>query len=89
MKSFLALLAIAALSLNAYAACGKKVTDTGKLKSYSAETKAAVVTNAEGKDVTITLTPKTVGADKAAELVGKDVTVISEHGKADSIAAKS
>ena len=29
------------------------------------------------------------GADKAASLVGKSVTVVSEHNKADSIAAKS
>jgi len=89
MKKILSLLAIAALALGAQAACGKKVTDEGKLKSFDAEKKQVVIEKADGKTATVTLTPSTTGADKAADLVGKPVTVVSEHGKAESIAAKS
>ncbi len=89
MKQLFTLLALATLTLAADAACGKKVTDEGTLKSYDAEKKVVVVEKADGKTASITLTPETTGADKAATLVGKPVTVISEHGKADSVAAKS
>lgn len=86
MKKLLAILALAAVSVSAQAACGKKVTDEGTLKSYDAEKKQAVITKADGKEATVTMTPATTGTDKAAALVGKAVKVISEHGKADSIA---
>ena len=86
MKKLLALLAMAALTLGAQAGCGKKVTDEGKLKSYDAEKKSAVIEKADGKTATVTLTPTTTGADKVAGLVGKSVKVVSEHGKADSVA---
>lgn len=78
-----------ALTVGAQAGCGKKVTDEGKLKSYDAEKKVVTVEKADGQTASITLTPSTTGADKVADLVGKDVTVISEHGKADSVATKS
>ena len=87
MKKLLTLLAMASLAVGAQAACGKKVTDEGTLKSFNAEKKEVVVTKADGKEATITLTPATVGADKVAALVGKAVKVVSEHGKADSVAA--
>ena len=87
MKKLLALLAMASLTLGAQAGCGKKVTDEGTLKSYDAEKKAAVIEKADGKTATVTLTPATTGADKVADLVGKAVKVVSEHGKADSVAA--
>lgn len=88
MKKFLTLTALVALSLgSAYAACGKKVTNEGTLKSYDAATKQVVVEDKDGKAATITLTPSTEGGDQAATLVGKGVKVVSEHGKADSIAA--
>lgn len=87
MKKLLTLLAMASLAVGAHAACGKKVTDEGTLKTYNAEKKEVVVTKADGKEATITLTPATTGADKVAALVGKPVKVISEHGKADSVAA--
>jgi hypothetical protein len=89
MKKLLALLAMATLTLGAQAGCGKKVTDEGTLKSYDAEKKTVVVEKADGKSSTVTLTPSTSGADKVADLVGKPVKVVSEHGKADSVAAKS
>ena len=87
MKKLLALLAMATLTLGAQAGCGKKVTDEGTLKSYDAEKKTVVVEKADGKTATVTLTPTTAGADKVAALVGKAVKVVSEHGKADSVAA--
>jgi hypothetical protein len=89
MKTLLALLALSSLAVSAQAGCGKKVTDEGTLKSYDAEKKTVVIEKAGGKAATITLTPSTAGADKAASLVGKPVTVVSEHNKAESIAAKS
>ncbi|MCE9610749.1 MAG: hypothetical protein K8R23_11200 [Chthoniobacter sp.] len=88
MKKLLALTAIITLSLgSAYAGCGKKVTNEGTLKSFDAEKKQLVVEDKDGKAATITLTPTTTGADAVAKLVGKAVKVISEHGKADSVAA--
>jgi hypothetical protein len=89
MKKLLALLATVSLTVGAHAGCGKKVTDEGTLKSYDAEKKTVVVEKADGKTASITLTPATSGADKVASLVGKAVTVVSEHGKADSVAPKS
>jgi len=87
MKKLLTFLAMAVLTLGADAACGKKVTSEGTLKSYDAEKKQLVVVDAAGKATTITLTPSTTGADKVADLVGKAVKVVSEHNKADSVAA--
>jgi hypothetical protein len=87
MKKLLGLLAMVALTFSAQAACGKKVTDEGTLKSYDAEKKTVVIEKAGGKTSTVTLTPTTTGADKVADLVGKSVKVVSEHGKADSVAA--
>lgn len=89
MKKLLTVLAMVSLAVGAQAACGKKVTDEGTLKSYDAEKKEVVVTKADGKTATVTLTPATTGADKVADLVGKAVKVVSEHGKADSVAAAS
>lgn len=90
MKKFLALIAVLSLSLvSVDAACGKKVTTEGKLKSYEAEKKALTVEDKDGKAVTLTLTPSSTGADGLTALVGKDVKVISEHGKIDSVAAGS
>ena len=88
MKKLLALTALLALSLgSADAACGKKVTSEGTLKSFDAATKTLTVESKDGKAATITLTPTTTGADALDKLVGKAVKVVSEHGKADSVAA--
>ena len=89
MKKFLTIVCALALSISVQAACGKKVTAEGTLKSFDAESKKATIAAADGKTTTVTLTPATTGGDQAASLVGKTVTVVSEHGKADSIAAKS
>jgi hypothetical protein len=88
MKKLIALIAIISLSAgSAIAGCGKKVTNEGTLKSFDAATKTLTVEGKDGKAATITLTPSTTGADAVAGLVGKAVKVVSEHGKADSVAA--
>ena len=90
MKKLLALIALVSLSfVTADAACGKKVTNEGTLKSYDAEKKALTVEGKDGKSTTLTLTPSSTGADTVATLVGKSVKVVSEHGKIDSVAAGS
>ena len=90
MKKFLSLIVIVAFcSSSAFAACGKKVTTEGTLKSFDAEKKTLVVEAKDGKAVTITLTPGTTGADAIASLIGKSVKVVAEHNKADSVAAGS
>jgi hypothetical protein len=86
MKKLLAIITIVAVSAgSSFAACGKKVTDEGKLTSFNAEKKELTITTADGKTVTRMLTPSTTGGDKAADLVGKAVKVVSEHNKADSV----
>ena len=90
MKQFLTIIAIASLSLgSAVAGCGKTVTNEGTLKSFDPATKTLTVEGKDGKAASITLTPATSGADKAATLVGKSVKIVSEHGKATSVAAGS
>lgn len=79
---------IAALSLalgSAQAGCGKTETDTAILKSYDKETKQLVL-DVAGTAKTLTLTPSAKGGDQAESLVGKKVTVISEHKKVQSLA---
>ena len=87
MKKILTLLAMAALTLGAQAGCGKTTTNEGTLKSFDAESKKLVIASADGKTATVTVTPSTTGADKLGDLVGKAVKVVSEHGKATSVAA--
>jgi hypothetical protein len=74
-----------------YAGCGKKVNNTGKLNSFKAESKQVVIEE-KGKKVKLKITPSTkffaseggseVSIDK---LLGKNVKVVSEHKKIDSI----
>ena len=55
MKKFFAILAAVAVSASAaYAGCGKKVDNEGKLTSYDADTKAIVVT--VGMSLTVSTT---------------------------------
>lgn len=85
MKHILVTLAIAGLAASsAVAGCGKTVTNTGKLKSFNAETKGLVVEEG-GKDVKLTLTAGAKGAGGIDKLVGKKVTVVSSHGKVESV----
>ncbi|MCB1063776.1 MAG: hypothetical protein KDN20_12740 [Verrucomicrobiae bacterium] len=92
MKKILALMAVVALAAgSAYAGCGKKVTDEGKVTSFDADTKALVVELKGGKSATLTATPTTEAKSKdgkkteLADLVGKSVKVVSEHKKIDSV----
>lgn len=90
-----ALLAIVALSAgSAYAGCGKKVATVGELESYDAGTKALTIDvtqtsqkSQRDKTVQLTLTPdsKTMGGREIEELVGQQLSVVSEHGKVDYV----
>jgi hypothetical protein len=103
--TFVAALGLAASS--AYAGCGMKVASIGKLEKFDAATKTLTIVVTESSDAkeiksktaTLTLTPSSkviadgkVDAVKADDLVGKNITVVSEHGKIDyviAMAAKS
>ena len=94
MKHIIAIMTAIGLAAGAaYAGCGKKVTDEGKLSSYDAETKAIVVELNGGKKATLKATPTTAAKDaegkkvELADLVGKKVKVVSEHKKVDSVTA--
>ena len=88
-------LAIGALSADsAYAGCGKKVATVGELESYDTGTKALTIDvtqtsqkNQRDKTVQLTLTPdsKTMGGRAIEELVGQQLSVVSEHGKVDYV----
>lgn len=85
MKQILLSLAFIGFAVSsATAGCGKTVTNKGKLKSFNAETKALVVEEG-GKEVKLTLTASAKGADGLDKLVGKKVTVVSSHGKVESV----
>ena len=96
MKKILtAIVASIALAGVSYAGCGKKVTNEGTLSEYDKDTKSIVVTDEDGKASKLTLTADTKikGKDgKAAEIddvVEKDVKVVSEHKKVDSVTVSS
>lgn len=84
MKKIFALLAVLSVG-SVYAGCGKIETTEGKLKSFNAETKTAVV-EAKGKEKSFTLTPSSKGGAEAEGLVGKKVKVSTSHGKVTEIA---
>ena len=92
MKKILAIVAATVIAAPAYAGCGKKVASVGTLSAYDAKTKTLTMkvmrTNdpkANKKATKITLTPasKVMGDATLDKLVGKQLSVISEHGKAD------
>ena len=88
MKTILTILTVIGLATGAYANCGKKVTDTGELKSYDADAKTITV---KGSDKPFKITSATEIKDKDGktvkikDLIGDDVKVVSEHNKADSV----
>jgi hypothetical protein len=85
MKHILTILAALSLALGtSYAGCGKIDTNKGTLKSFDKEAKSITITEG-GKDVKLTLTPTTKGADDLKKLEGKDVVVTSSHKKVESI----
>ncbi len=85
MKHILTIVAALSLALgSSFAGCGKTETDKGKLKAVNAEKKQITI-DVAGKEVNRTLTPSTKRADGLDKLVGKSVTVVSSHGKVESV----
>tara|TARA_B100001123_G_scaffold420919_1_gene527894 strand:- start:445 stop:762 length:318 start_codon:yes stop_codon:yes gene_type:complete len=94
MKKILAVIAATIIAAPAYAGCGKKVASVGTLTAYDAKTKTITMkvmrTNdpkANKKATKITLTPasKVMGTITLDKLVGKQLSVVSEHNKADYV----
>jgi hypothetical protein len=94
MKKILAIVAATVIAAPAYAGCGKKVASIGTLTAYDAKTKTITMkvmrTNdakANKKATKIELTPasKVMGDAGLDKLVGQQLSVISEHGKADIV----
>ena len=85
------IMALVVCSGTAVAGCGHKDTMAGKLQSVDAEKNVVVVVGEDGKKVKLTLTAKTQVMDaegkkaEVSKLVGKEVKVVSEHAKVDSI----
>ncbi len=88
MKTILTILTVIGLATGAYAGCGKKVTNSGELKSFDADAKTITV-KGSAKPFTITSSTEIKDKDgktvKIKDLVGGDVKVVSEHNKADSV----
>ena len=86
MKKIFSLIAIVSISAgSAFAGCGKIDTTEGKLKSFDATTKVAVVETKDKKSVNVTLTPTSKGGEGIEKLVGKKVKVLASHGKVTEI----
>jgi hypothetical protein len=95
MKILLTIVSVLGLAGVSYAGCGKKVASIGQLEKYDAETKALTLKIADSSDpkevetkmATLTMTPdsKIISEAKIEELVGKRLTVVSEHGKIDFV----
>lgn len=79
MKKIIALAAVLMVAKASYAGCGVKVPVSGEVKAYSAEKKELTV---GAKAVTLAATVKITDAQgkevKAADLVGKTVTVSTD-----------
>lgn len=88
MKTILTILTVLGLAGGAYAGCGKKVTVEGSLNSYDADAKSITVKGSK-KPITLTASTKITGKDgksaKIEDLEGKDVKVVHEHEKAESV----
>lgn len=97
MKTIIITIMMLAFATVSYAACGKKAASIGKVQKYDAETKELTVTvtqssdakELEAKTAKLTMTPdsKVLAEGDIASLVGKEVTVVSEHGKIDYVIA--
>jgi len=88
------LAAFALVATSAYAGCGKKAASIGKIEAYDAETKTVTLKvmrtsdakEAAAKSAKLTLTPDSnVSGGDIEKLVGKQVSVVSEHGKVDHV----
>ncbi len=101
MRSLAIALAVIGLGLTftpvAEAGCGKKNATTGKLEKYDSQAKTLIImvkTSSDPKELKaktakLTMTPQSkvmiAEGKKLDSLVGKDVTVVSEHGKIDFV----
>ena len=92
MMKLLSLLVVFALCAGgAFAGCGHKDTVAGTLKSVDADSNTVVVVGEDGKELKLTLTGETQVTDaegndaEVSKLVGKEVKVVSEHAKVDSV----
>ena len=92
MKKLFAILASIAIAGSVYAGCGKKITSVGKLEAFDVKKKTLTLEKGTAKDkkgLKLTSKTKITGSDgKAAKidsLKGKSITVISEHGKVNSV----
>ncbi len=86
MKLILSIILVFGLAVGAaYAGCGMKVTDEGTFKSLDSQKKIIVLASGGGEEATLKLTKDTKAVDadgkeaKLADLVGKEVAVVSEH----------
>ena len=92
MKKILTFIVSLALAGAVYAGCGKKITSVGKLDAFDAKKKTLAITPPakDKKGLRLTNKTKITGADgkvaKIEALKGQEITVISEHGKVDSVA---
>ena len=100
MKRLLFIIAsLSLVSIPAFAGCGKKVASIGKVENYDATTKAIVIAIADSstakelnKKATLRMTPNSniidggqINPADLNALVGKNVSVVSEHGKIDYV----
>ena len=101
MKYIITILAALAIGAgSAWAGCNKKVSSIGKLKSWDAESKMITLVvqqsssakQLEAKSAELTMTPDStivhagqVDSVNIADVVGKNISVVSEHGKIDYV----
>lgn len=94
------IIAVALAAGSAYAGCNKKASSIGKLESFDAATKTLTIAisdssnpkEVKSKMAKLTMTPDSaivhdgqVNGVDASEIVGKKISVVSEHGKIDYV----
>ena len=101
MKYIITILAVLAISAGSvWAGCNRKVSSIGKLKSWDADAKKITLVvrqssnskQLEAKSAELTMTPDStivhggqVDSVNIADIVGKNISVMSEHGKIDYV----
>ena len=101
MKYIITILTVLTLAAgSAWAGCGKKMSSIGKLESWDAETKKITIAimqssnpkELQSKSAKLTMTPDSsivhagkVDSVNIADVVGKNISVVSEHGKIDFV----
>ncbi len=99
MKIIITTVLALAFATASYAGCGKKAASIGKVEKFDAESKSLVLKITDSSDAKelkaksakLTLTPDTkiLPEGDIKSLVGKRVSVVSEHGKVDYVIALS